>query len=169
MTRLRLPRVEDAPVLERQNERPDSADDFSWYGYRSPGHLAERISAGPIEEDKGMLAVEDDDGVLVGDVSWIRLLNGPPPYGFCWNIGVWIVPEHRGKGHGAMAQRLLADYLFETSYLERVEAGTETDNVAEQRALEKAGFTREGVLRRACFRAGHWRDMVVYSRLRGEA
>jgi RimJ/RimL family protein N-acetyltransferase len=68
-----------------------------------------------------------------------------------------------------MAQRLLADYLFETSYLERVEAGTETDNVAEQRALEKAGFTREGVLRRACFRAGHWRDMVVYSRLRGEA
>jgi RimJ/RimL family protein N-acetyltransferase len=41
-------------------------------------------------------------------------------------------------------------------------------NIAEQRALEWAGFTREGVLRGACFRAGAWRDMVMYSVLRAE-
>ena len=40
--------------------------------------------------------------------------------------------------------------------------------MAEQRALEKAGFTREGVLRHACFRGGEWQDMVVFSKLRGE-
>src|SRR5205814_1725012 len=143
--------------------------EFSWYGFRKPGHFAERIaSPDVIREDAGMLAVVDDAGELVGDVSWIRLLNGPPPHGYCWNIGVWIAPQHRGKGHGSEAQRLLAAYLFEHSYLERVEAGTEAENVAEQRALERAGFTREGVLRRACFRGGEWRDMVVYSKLRGE-
>jgi RimJ/RimL family protein N-acetyltransferase len=116
-----------------------------------------------------MLVVADDDGRAVGDVSWVRMLNGPPPNGYCWNIGVWVAPEHRGRGHGAAAQRLLVAYLFEHTSMERVEASTEIANVGEQRALEKAGFTREGVLRRACFRGGQWRDMVLYSKLRGEA
>jgi len=40
--------------------------------------------------------------------------------------------------------------------------------VAEQRALEKAGFLREGIARHAQFRAGQWRDLVVYSRLRSD-
>jgi RimJ/RimL family protein N-acetyltransferase len=121
-----------------------------------------------LREDGGVLAVTDDEGELVGELSWVRTLNGPPPHGYCWNAGIWIRPECRGKGHGSEAQRLGAAYLFEHAYLERVEAGTEADNVAEQRALEKAGFTREGVLRRACFRGGAWRDMVLYSKLRGE-
>jgi RimJ/RimL family protein N-acetyltransferase len=168
VTRLRLPEPADAAFLERQNG-PEDSGDHGFYGYRPPEHYAQRFASGQmIREDGGMLAVVDDDGQLVGDVSWIRMVNGPPPNGYCWNVGVWIAPEYRGKGHGAAAQRLLAAYLFDTTYLERVEAGTEVDNVGEQRALEKAGFTREGVLRRACYRAGQWRDMVVYSKLRGE-
>ena len=42
------------------------------------------------------------------------------------------------------------------------------DNLAEQRALERAGFTREGVLRHAQFRDGGFHDMVLYSRLRDD-
>ena len=41
-------------------------------------------------------------------------------------------------------------------------------NVAEQRALDKAGFTREGVLRHAQWRAGAFHDVVLFSRLRGD-
>jgi RimJ/RimL family protein N-acetyltransferase len=170
MTRLRAPQPADADVLDQQNAGPDEAGEFSWFGYRKPGHFAERISSPDVIRDEaGMLTVVDDDGVVVGDVSWNRVLNSPPPNGYCWNVGVWIAPGHRGKGHGSTAQRLLAAYLFEHTFLERVEASTEADNLAEQRALEKAGFTREGVLRRACFRAGAWRDMVMFSKLRGEA
>jgi RimJ/RimL family protein N-acetyltransferase len=50
----------------------------------------------------------------------------------------------------------------------RVEATTEISNVAEQCALEKAGFTREGVLRGSIFRQGRYRDAVIYSVLRAE-
>lgn len=39
-----------------------------------------------------------------------------------------------------------------------MQAGTELDNTAEQRALEKTGFTREWVLRGYAFRGGRWRD-----------
>jgi RimJ/RimL family protein N-acetyltransferase len=168
VTRLRLPVPDDATFLDRQNT-PDGAGGENWHGYRSPGQYQRRIESGElINEDHGMLVIVDDEDRLVGDVSWVRLLNGPPPHGYCWNIGVWVAPEDRGRGHGAEAQRQLAAYLFANSYYERVEAGTEAANIGEQKALEKAGFTREGVLRRACFRDGEWRDMVVFSKLRGE-
>jgi RimJ/RimL family protein N-acetyltransferase len=169
VTRLRAVVEADLPLLERQRQGPEQAGEFSWYGYRPTGDLRRRVANGDvIHADGGTLAVVDDDDLLVGEVSWIRVFNGPPPHGWCWNIGIWMLPEQRRNGHGSAAQRQLAAYLFDNTYLERVEAGTETGNVAEQRALEKAGFTREGVLRHACFRAGAWRDMVVYSKLRGE-
>jgi RimJ/RimL family protein N-acetyltransferase len=170
MTRLR--RLEEADIddLELQYAGPEWAGELAWMGFRMPGRLRRQFDNGDVlREDGGILAVVADNGELIGEFSWIRMLNGPPPNGYCWNIGIWIRPEHRGRGHGSAAQRLGASYLFEHTYLERVEAGTEVGNVGEQRALEKAGFSREGVLRRACFRGGEWRDMVVYSKLRGEA
>jgi RimJ/RimL family protein N-acetyltransferase len=170
MTALRRLELGDVEVLEQQYAGPEIAGEHGWMGFSMPGRLRKRFEDNEVlREDGGILAVVDDAGELVGELSWIRVFNGPPPQGYCWNIGIWIRPEHRGKGHGAEAQRLGAAYLFEHYYLERVEAGTEVGNVGEQRALEKAGFTREGVLRRACFRGGEWRDMVVYSKLRGEA
>jgi RimJ/RimL family protein N-acetyltransferase len=60
------------------------------------------------------------------------------------------------------------DYLFRHSQAERIQADTEADNIAEQRALEKAGFTREGVLRSVAWRDGRWRDGVMYSVIRSE-
>jgi RimJ/RimL family protein N-acetyltransferase len=92
-------------------------------------------------------------------------VSGPPG---CLEIGILLFPEHRGKGLGTAAQRLLADHLFSTTLANRLEATTEIDNVAEQRALEHAGFVREGVLRGRGFGRGKWRDGVMYSRLRDD-
>ncbi|MGI3201592.1 GNAT family N-acetyltransferase [Streptomyces sp. GLT-R25] len=69
---------------------------------------------------------------------------------------------------GTRAQRLLVEYLFAHTQVVRIEADTEVENIAEQRALEKAGFTREGVLRSVGFRDGRWRDGVRYSVLRDD-
>ena len=169
MTSLRPVVESDLALLEQQHTGADIAGEMSWFGFRDPGRLASRLAAQEmLTSDRGMMAVVDDQGRLVGEVQWHQVFNGPPPNGACWNIGIWIAPEFRGKGYGSDAQRLVAAYLFEHTYLERVEASTESDNVAEQRALEKAGFTREGVLRRACFRGGAWRDMVMFSKLRDE-
>jgi RimJ/RimL family protein N-acetyltransferase len=72
----------------------------------------------------------------------------------------------RGHGYGTQAQRLLARYLFAHTAAHRIEAATEVDNLAEQRALEKAGFSREGISRGTGWRDGAWRDGVIYSLLR---
>jgi RimJ/RimL family protein N-acetyltransferase len=167
----RLRRVEDADIelLETQYDDKDVTGEHSWYGFSDRGKVRRRVDAAEtLRPERGMLAVVDDDGALVGELSWLKVFNGPPPNGDCWNMGIWIVPGHRGKGHGSEAQRLGAAYLFDNTTYERVEASTESANIAEQRALERAGFTREGVLRHACFRGGEWRDMVVFSKLRGE-
>ena len=61
---------------------------------------------------------------------------------------------------------MLCDYLFDHTTAQRIEAGTHPENIAERKALEKAGFQLEGVFRAAEFRAGQWRDGYMYSRLR---
>src|SRR5918995_1504555 len=83
-------------------------------------------------------------------------------------IGIVLLPEHRGRGVGSRAQQLLADYLFSTTTAHRLEAVTEVDNFAEQRALEPAGFIREGVLRGRGFVRGQRRDGYIYSPLRDD-
>jgi RimJ/RimL family protein N-acetyltransferase len=158
---------DDALALEAARTR--ETDPFNWAGYEDAGGLADTLARRlTLREDGGLLAVVDDQGALLGDVSWRRLRTGPSPHSWCWNIGIALLPDQRGKGYGSQAQRLLAAYLFEQTTAQRVEAGTDIENIAEQRALEKAGFTREGVLRQAQWRAGRWHDMVSYSILRGE-
>jgi RimJ/RimL family protein N-acetyltransferase len=169
VTTLRAIEPADLDFLVAEYDGPHTTGEFGWYGFRDPAKVREDLSTGKtLEPDGGRLVVADDDGKPVGLLSYITTFNGPPPGGDCWNIGIWIAPEHRGKGHGAEAQRLAAAYLFAHTLRERVEASTETGNVAEQRALERAGFTREGVIRHGSFRDGAYRDMVMYSKLRGE-
>jgi RimJ/RimL family protein N-acetyltransferase len=90
--------------------------------------------------------------------------SGPAPSR--WEIGIALLPQARGKGHGTEAQRLLTRYLFAHTTIHRIEAITATGNIAEQKALERAGFTREGVLRGIGWHEGAWRDGVLYSILR---
>lgn len=104
---------------------------------------------------------------MIGIVSWKAAHRGGSS-GVCFEIGIALLPEHRGRGLGTAAQRLLVDYLFEFTTVHRLEAGTDAGNVAEQKALERIGFAREGVLREVAFREGTWRDCVVYAMLRRE-
>jgi len=83
-------------------------------------------------------------------------------------LGIELLPEARGRGIGTEAQRVLANWLFDTTSVNRIEASTDVENVAEARALEKAGFTREGVNRGAQYRAGAYHDLVLYARLRSD-
>ena len=117
---------------------------------------------------QGNHLVVEVDGEPVGTVSWQDVRYGPNDESRAVNIGIALIPSARGRGLGATAQRMLAAYLFRTTTVHRVEASTDVENVAEQRSLERAGFTREGVLRGAQFRAGEWHDLVGYSRLRDD-
>ena len=164
--RLREAAPKDADLLETW-QQPDYIGAFNRFGL-PPRPLRKALhETGLIGEQGGMLIVEVvADGRPVGTVSWHAEMYGPNPESLAWNIGINLIPEARGQGFGGEAQRLLADRLLATTGANRIEAMTDLENLPEQRALEKAGFTREGVLRGAQYRGGTWHDMVVYSLLR---
>ena len=60
-------------------------------------------------------------------------------------IAVSVFPEARGRGIAPRALRLAAEWALEDLGLERVIAEAAPDNEASIRAIEKAGFEREGV------------------------
>lgn len=164
--RLRPATLADADMLERWQDAA-FVGEFNRFGLpRRPVREAIR-ETGLVGDRGGALVVEViSESRPVGTVSWHAELYGPNPESMAWNIGINLVPDARGHGFGGEAQRLLAERLFATTEVNRVEAMTDVDNHAEQRALEKAGFVREGVLRGAQWRAGGWHDIVVYSLLR---
>jgi RimJ/RimL family protein N-acetyltransferase len=157
--RLREIRDEDDEFLSSLNT-PDV--EGPWNSFDDPPE--ERLNGAHYEG--GARIVELFDGTPVGLVSWIRIPHGPNRRSLAWNIGITIFPTHRGRRLGAAAQRCVADDLLAHSDANLVTAETDIENVAEQRSLERAGFTREGVARAAQWRRGAWHDCVIYSRLR---
>jgi len=137
----------------------------NWYGYRDLGSLERRYNAdGYLGAEDGRLIVTVDDQPA-GFVDWSPAGHGAGKYR---SIGIALVPEQRGRGVGTHAQRLLCRYLFAHTAIQRIEAATLPDNIAEQRALDRIGFTREGLLRSAEFIEGEYRDVVVYGLLRDD-
>ena len=153
-------------LFERALFSPEGTGEFQWFGFTSATDLRARLAKGGfLSPDGGMLAILFA-GSPVGRVEWFARSWGRPATSSCWEIAIGVDAEHRGRGVGSTAQDLLARYLFEHTHAERVQASTDFDNLAERRALTKAGFQEEGTVRRAQWRAGAWHDMVLYSRLR---
>ncbi len=136
-------------------------DDFGPPGARS-SPVPSRL------EESGALTVVVDDGEVAGEVSWHWNRWGPNSGSRCPMIGIWLRPSHRGRGIGTLAQAQLTELFFRHTTTNRVEASTDVENIAEQRALEAAGFRREGCIRGSQWRDGRHRDGYLYAVLRSD-
>lgn len=165
-TRLRAVHRSEVARLRRWDR--ETTSEFEDFGGPSPTGLtaADRL---PLPPGSGTLAVVDGDDVLLGSVGWHLVGYGPNAGSQALDIGISLHPSHWGRGHGSRAQRMLAAHLFATTPVHRVQATTDLRNVAEQRALDRAGFIREGVLRGAQWRQGAFHDLLSYARLRTDA
>jgi ribosomal-protein-alanine N-acetyltransferase len=83
-------------------------------------------------------------------------------------VGTWFGREHWGTGANAESKALVLHLAFEVLGLERVGAYTEVHHERSQRALEKLGFVREGVLRRWHRHPDGVHDVVAFGLLREE-
>jgi ribosomal-protein-alanine N-acetyltransferase len=167
---VRLRPIEEADLdpLRRFDIDPSSKGPYLLSVFRSPQIRRRRWEEdGWLGDDSAQLAVALPDGTLAGIVSWRSIQTGGPEGG-CLDIGALLFPEYRGRGLGTTAQRLLIEYLFATTLANRLQAITDVENLAEQKALERAGFRREGVMHGLAFIGGRWRDGVLYARLRDD-
>jgi len=82
-------------------------------------------------------------------------------------LGYWLLSEGRGRGIATRVARALATHAFYVG-LQRVEAVVRPENTASIRVLERAGFTREGLMRSLLRHEGARADAYLYSLLPGE-
>lgn len=158
----------DLEAFEARFDSPEGAGPHQWFGHWSP--LPRRRiweERRLLRGDHNALAV-DADGELAGRVDWYAKAWGPPDTSTCWEIAIALFPEHRGRGVGTAAQRLLVAYLFEHTRAERLQVVTDAEHAAERAAVERIGFQLEGRIRRATWRDGRWHDCVLLSLLRDE-
>ena len=113
-------------------------------------------------EMKGFV-IQKKDGTRIGFISHWRT----QPSGMT-EIGYHIVPKERGRKYGTETVQLMADYLFLSSGIVRIQAMTNVKNRASQRVLEKAGFKLEGTCRKTNFVRGAWTDNYLLGILREE-
>ncbi len=82
-------------------------------------------------------------------------------------LGYWLHLAARGRGIATRAARALALHAFSVGVM-RVEAVVRPENTASIRVLERAGFSREGLMR-SLLRHGNGRaDAILFSLLPGE-
>jgi len=159
----------DVERAERLANEPDYNGAVGTFAFEGVGSLRRRFDQdGFISDDHGRLVVVDKSGETVGEVSYVAVFHGPSSANVVYNIGIVIDAAHRRRGYAGAGLELLTRYLLETHAIERVEASVDVENTGALRAIERAGFTREGVLRHAQWRAGAWHDVTLYSKLRGE-
>jgi RimJ/RimL family protein N-acetyltransferase len=85
---------------------------------------------------------------------------------FTANIGYWLGRAFWGRGIATAAVRALADFALEKRGVLRLEALVYAPNVASLRVLEKAGFEREGVMKKAIVKHGEVLDAYLYAKTR---
>ena len=81
-------------------------------------------------------------------------------------IGYWIGEPYWNKGIATIAVRLMTDYGFNTLNLIRIHTGVFAYNVASIRVLEKNGYEKEGVFRKAITKNGKVWDEHRYAKIK---
>lgn len=119
--------------------------------------------AEPAKNDSAQFAV-DVDGVLAGRA----LLFHVDPLARTAEVGLALLPEHQGKGHGKDVLRVLLGYGFRSRNLRRLHLQTLASNAAGLAAYRTVGFVEEGRLREHAWVEGSYDDVVLMSILRSE-
>jgi RimJ/RimL family protein N-acetyltransferase len=110
-----------------------------------------------------MMLARDDDRIA----GWIYLTD-VDRYARCAQIGYGVRPRARGRGFATEALAALARWALTAGGLQRVWLNVNTDNLASLRVAQKAGFAREGTLRRASMEEDGLHDIAVLALLDDE-
>ena len=135
-------RLDDEPLTpERQRGSLARAEEQWRTGTGAPFVIADAADERPL----GLLNFQfgDDEGVA--------------------SLAVTVFPEARGRGVASSAIRLAAEWGLRELGLRRVSGEAAADNMASIRAMEKAGFHREALLRNHCVTHGQRHDCVMFS------
>lgn len=159
LVNLRPLEKEDIALITEWANNPDFMGEFEPISQESRVETEKYFEKLPPE--KRWFIIQKKDGSRIGFVIHF-------PEDSLMTLGYVLAPEERRKGYCTEAVKLMVDYLFLSNDLVRIQAKTRLENKASQKVLEKARFMKEGIVRKAMFIRGEWRDLFLYSILREE-
>jgi ribosomal-protein-alanine N-acetyltransferase len=161
---LRYATATDAPALFTLGADALVTRFFSWGPYTRPDEPEAYIASLPARRERAdlldFLIVSGSEPIGVTGLSEVARRDRRA------TIGSWLGQRWWGSGANFEAKAMLCFLAFERLGIERLTAFANTRNGRSQRALERVGFRREGVLR-AWHRHGDVvHDVVVFGLLR---
>jgi len=165
--RLRIPREADAQRLFELASDPEVTRFFSWGPYQDRSEAVAWLETLPQRRADGIaleLAIVDPDDWVIGVIAVLEVSKRDRRA----VVGIWLGQAYWGTGASAESEALLAYLAFEPLRMERLGAWVDVRNPRSQRAFERIGYVREGVLRAWHRHGDERRDLVAYSLLREE-
>jgi RimJ/RimL family protein N-acetyltransferase len=164
--RLRRPRLSDAPAVFECASDPDVARFADWPISTSIASVEERLRARQHEWESGdefhwTMTLPPDDRAIGGIACSIS--------GHTAEFGFLLARRFWRNGYATEAACAIVDWIFSVPSIWRLSATCDVENLASARVLEKAGLTREAILRRAIVRPNlspEPRDAFMYSKVR---
>ena len=164
---LRYPRPADAARMYELASDPEVVRHFSWGPYTNADEPLPWIVDAERRRESGEwleFAITDADDRLVG----VTGLTDVAPRDRRATIGTWLGREYWGSGANRESKALLLALAFGPLGLNRVTALASPDNPRSLAALERLGFTPEGVLREWHVHRGSPRDVTILRLLRAD-
>jgi len=119
---------------------------------------AEQFSGFGRHEGRLMFTIEDLDGRQVGSLN----LNSVNERNGTFHIGIHVGRNHRGKGYGTAAMRVLLAYAFFERRLNKYHASCLDTNAASAAMMKKLGCVQEGLQRQEAYTGGRYHDIILF-------
>jgi RimJ/RimL family protein N-acetyltransferase len=85
---------------------------------------------------------------------------------FSAEVGYWIGEPFWGKGIATVALKAFNKYVFKKFELNRIFANVFEGNIASEKVLLKAGYTKEATMKKAVYKEGKFLDQYIYAVLK---
>ncbi|QCR31262.1 GNAT family N-acetyltransferase [Lysinibacillus sp. SGAir0095] len=129
----------------------DALDEISWYQSIFNEQTGIRWGITLKHEDK-----------VIGSCGFLNTVSNH----YRTDIGFELSKEYWGQGIASEAMNEIIQYAFEQTDIQRIQALIEPPNIASQKMVERAGFLREGLLRKYEYTCGKFDDLYMYGLLK---
>jgi len=124
-------------------------------------HADEFIQKCMTQDPVTLFAIEYK-GEYVGNIG---LVKGNDVYRKSAEVGYFIGEAYWNKGIATVALILITEYGFKNFDIVRIHTGVFEHNAASQRVLEKCGFIKEGIFKKAVFKQGRFWNEVRFAKI----
>lgn len=111
-----------------------------------------------------MFSIENADGETIGGIN----LNSVDERNGTFSIGLQIDRDHRNKGYGRAAMRILFQYAFLERRLNKYYGSVLEGNIASSKMLKKMGCVEEGIRRQMVYMDGQYMDEILFGLTKDE-